>query len=204
MFSTLVNFVDVKSYKNKWHRHFIPHFLCLCAGSGASTYTLDSGIGTFPLPDCSSSAAGRGLSKTRAGAEHHSSGSPGRAGRRARTLDRELPSQEDCYAPHKQLIPTIQYGSMLEGRSSTGVIREGANHLHLSHTISSGRFRSEVAGLSYTQPKHSYSSQDGYQGRPLVTSQCGCFVLFAELLLAARSAAQLIVFVVSALYLSVK
>ncbi|XP_067449369.1 nck-associated protein 5-like [Thunnus thynnus] len=95
------------------------------AGSGASTYTLDSGIGTFPLPDCSSGAAGRGLSKARAGgAEHHSSGSPGRAGRRARTLDRELTSQEECYVPHKQLIPTIQYGSMLEGRSSAGVIRE--------------------------------------------------------------------------------
>ncbi|KAM9350878.1 cyclin-T1 isoform 1-T1 [Symphorus nematophorus] len=94
------------------------------AGSGASTYTLDSGIGTFPLPDCSSGAAGRGLSKTRAGADHHSSGSPGRAGRRARTLERELTSQEECYAPHKQLIPTIQYGSMLEGRSSAGVIRE--------------------------------------------------------------------------------
>ncbi|KAL7398442.1 hypothetical protein ABVT39_010119 [Epinephelus coioides] len=94
------------------------------AGSGASTYTLDSGIGTFPLPDCSSGAAGRGLSKTRAGAERHSSSSPGRAGRRARTLDREPTPQEECYAPHKQLIPTIQYGSMLEGRSSAGVIRE--------------------------------------------------------------------------------
>uniref|UniRef100_A0A3B4H7Z4 NCK-associated protein 5-like n=1 Tax=Pundamilia nyererei TaxID=303518 RepID=A0A3B4H7Z4_9CICH len=96
------------------------------AGSGASTYTLDSGIGTFPLPDCSSGVAARGLSKTKGGAEHHSGGgSPGRAGRRARTLDRELTSQEDCYAPHKQLIPTIQYGSVLEGRGSAGVIREG-------------------------------------------------------------------------------
>ncbi|XP_075954744.1 nck-associated protein 5-like [Anarhichas minor] len=94
------------------------------AGSGASTYTLDSGIGTFPLPDCSSGAAGRSLSKTRAGAERHSSGSPGRAGRRARTLDREPTSQEECYVPHKQLIPSIQYGAVLEGRSSVGVIRE--------------------------------------------------------------------------------
>ncbi|KAM4610922.1 nck-associated protein 5-like isoform 1-T2 [Polymixia lowei] len=94
------------------------------AGSGASTYTLDSGIGTFPLPDCSSGAAGRSLSKARAGAEHHASGSPGKAGRRARTLDREMSSQEECYAPHRQLIPTIQYGSMLEGRSTAGVIRE--------------------------------------------------------------------------------
>ncbi|XP_061591110.1 nck-associated protein 5-like [Cololabis saira] len=93
------------------------------AGSGASTYTLDSGIGTFPLPDCSSSAAGRSLTKTRGGAELLSSDSPGRAGRRARTLDREPTSQEECMAPHKQLIPTIQYGSVLEARTA-GVIHE--------------------------------------------------------------------------------
>ncbi|XP_056128760.1 nck-associated protein 5-like [Lampris incognitus] len=97
------------------------------AGSGASTYTLDSGIGTFPLPDCSSGAAGRSLSKVRAGAEHHASGSPGKAGRRARTLDREMITQDECCAPHKQLIPTIQYGAMLEGRSTPGVIREEAH-----------------------------------------------------------------------------
>ncbi|KAK5864004.1 hypothetical protein PBY51_000982 [Eleginops maclovinus] len=101
------------------------------AGSGASTYTLDSGIGTFPLPDCSSGAAGRGLSKARTGAERHSSGSPGRAGRRARTLDREPMTQEESYAAHKQLIPTIQYGSGLEGRGSAGVVREGALKLSL-------------------------------------------------------------------------
>uniref|UniRef100_A0A3Q1JWQ6 Nck-associated protein 5 C-terminal domain-containing protein n=1 Tax=Anabas testudineus TaxID=64144 RepID=A0A3Q1JWQ6_ANATE len=104
------------------------------AGSGASTYTLDSGIGTFPLPDCSSGAAGRGVSKTRARAEHHSSGSPGRAGRRARTLDRELTSQEECYTPHKQLVPTIQYGSVLEGRSSAGVIHEGDTAVPAPHS----------------------------------------------------------------------
>ncbi|KAF6715120.1 Nck-associated protein 5-like [Oryzias melastigma] len=100
------------------------------AGSGASTYTLDSGIGTFPLPDCSSSGTGRGLSKTRGGAEHHSTDSPGRAGRRARTLDREPTPQEEGFLPHKQLIPTIQYGSALEGRGSAGGVREdvhGAN-----------------------------------------------------------------------------
>lgn len=119
------------------------------AGSGASTYTLDSGIGTFPLPDCSSGAAARGLSKTKGGAEHHSAGgSPGRAGRRARTLDRELTSQEDCYAPHKQLIPTIQYGSVLEGRGSAGVIREGVNTpSHLDITITDGR--GQVVGQCY-------------------------------------------------------
>lgn len=115
---------DYKAFPNLKCEVFC--FLFAPAGSGASTYTLDSGIGTFPLPDCSSGAAGRGPSKGRAGAEHHSAGSPGRSGRRARTLDRELTSQEECYTSHKQLIPTIQYCSMLEGRSSAGVIREGA------------------------------------------------------------------------------
>ncbi|XP_055366087.1 nck-associated protein 5-like [Betta splendens] len=94
------------------------------AGSGASTYTLDSGIGTFPLPDYTGGAVGRGLSRTRAATEHRSSGSPERAGRRSRTLDREPTSQEDSHAPHKHLVPTIQYGSMLEGRNSASIIHE--------------------------------------------------------------------------------
>lgn len=93
------------------------------SGSGASTYTLDSGIGTFPLPDCSGGAAGRGLSKTRA--DHRSTSSPGRASRRARTLDRELTSQDESYMSHKQLGAPLQYGSVLEGRTSAGVLHEG-------------------------------------------------------------------------------
>ncbi|CAG6021948.1 unnamed protein product [Menidia menidia] len=105
------------------------------AGSGASTYTLDSGIGTFPLPDGSSSATGRGLSKTRPGSEHHSSESPGRAGRRARTLDRELTSQDECFVQHKQLIPTIQYGSILEGKSSTSITHKD-KEVHGANMIS--------------------------------------------------------------------
>lgn len=96
------------------------------AGSGASTYTLDSGIGTFPLPDCSSGAAGRGLSKNRVGAEHLS---PGRAGRRARTLDRELTSQEEGHEAHKQLAPTTNNGSIKGGGSSGGVITKGGMKL---------------------------------------------------------------------------
>lgn len=108
---------------NKCSFHSLILNLHFSTGSGASTYTLDSGIGTFPLPDCSSGPTGRGPSKTRA--EHHSADSPGRAGRRARTLDRELPSQEEGFGPHKQLIPSIQYCSVLEGRSSAAVIHEG-------------------------------------------------------------------------------
>uniref|UniRef100_A0A671U6X9 NCK-associated protein 5-like n=1 Tax=Sparus aurata TaxID=8175 RepID=A0A671U6X9_SPAAU len=88
------------------------------ARSGASTYTLDSGIGTFPLPDCSSGAAGRGLSKTRAGVEHHSSGSPGRAGRRARTLERDLTSQEECYLNSFDLTVSSLVGSAGEAHGA--------------------------------------------------------------------------------------
>ncbi|XP_062314753.1 nck-associated protein 5-like isoform X2 [Osmerus eperlanus] len=99
------------------------------ASSGASTYTLDSGIGTFPLPDYSSGAAGRSLSKARAGADGQAVGSPGRSNRRSRTLDRDMSTLEECYPAHKQLIPTIQYGSGLEGKSpslmqTAGVIHE--------------------------------------------------------------------------------
>lgn len=90
----------------------VQHF---AAGSGPSTYTLDSGIGTFPLPDCGG-ATGRGLSKS----GHHSTGSPGRAGRRSRTLERDLTNQDEGYA-HKHLIPANQVASVLEGRSSAGI-----------------------------------------------------------------------------------
>lgn len=97
----------------------VQHF---AAGSGASTYTLDSGIGTFPLPECSSGPVGRGLSKGRAVENHR--GSPGRTGRRSRTLEREMPTGEDCYNPHRQLIPTLQYGAVMEARTA-GLTREG-------------------------------------------------------------------------------
>lgn len=86
------------------------------------------------------------MSKTRAGAEHCSS--PERAGRRSRTLDRELTLQEDSHAPHKQLVPTIQYGSMLEGRSSTSIIHEGATTSQQNKTFSFkfNQFRNVILG----------------------------------------------------------
>ncbi|XP_061684111.1 nck-associated protein 5-like isoform X2 [Syngnathoides biaculeatus] len=97
------------------------------AGSGASTYTLDSGIGTFPLPECGGGGGvpARGLSKTTA--ERRPSGSPGRSGRRARTLDREPAPQEECYvaaAAHKRALPdAAQHGAKTEGRAA-GIMRE--------------------------------------------------------------------------------
>ncbi|XP_077369350.1 nck-associated protein 5-like [Festucalex cinctus] len=100
------------------------------AGSGASTYTLDSGIGTFPLPDCGGGATGRGLSKSRA--EQRPSGSPGRAGRRARTLDRDPASQDEG---HKQPLPNSLHASKMEGRASAGLIREDKES-HAAHVFS--------------------------------------------------------------------
>ncbi|XP_051910231.1 nck-associated protein 5-like isoform X1 [Hippocampus zosterae] len=90
------------------------------SGSGASTYTLDSGIGTFPLPD--GGATGRGPSKSRA--EQRPSGSPGRAGRRARTLDREPASQDDCEAARKRALPDARHLAKMEARGSAGVLGE--------------------------------------------------------------------------------
>ncbi|XP_061627722.1 nck-associated protein 5-like isoform X2 [Phyllopteryx taeniolatus] len=106
------------------------------AGSGASTYTLDSGIGTFPLPDCGGGGApARGLSKTTA--EGRPSGSPGRSGRRARTLDREpTPQEERCAAAaHKRALPdAAQHGSKTEGRAA-GVVGED-KEAHGAHVFS--------------------------------------------------------------------
>ncbi|KAJ8412111.1 hypothetical protein AAFF_G00143780 [Aldrovandia affinis] len=84
------------------------------AGSGASMRTLDSGIGTFPLPDYASSAAGKSIPKARPQGEQESAshGKPGpmtKVPRKARTLERELSSLEE-------VNPSTLYGASLEGR----------------------------------------------------------------------------------------
>ncbi|KAL0978250.1 hypothetical protein UPYG_G00167980 [Umbra pygmaea] len=81
-------------------------------GSGASMRTLDSGIGTFPMPDYASSAVGKSFPKSR---EQGFSGSQGKhraimkVPRKARTLERELSSLDE-------VNPSLQYGSGLEGK----------------------------------------------------------------------------------------
>ncbi|XP_045078960.1 nck-associated protein 5-like isoform X2 [Coregonus clupeaformis] len=94
-------------------------------GSGASMRTLDSGIGTFPMPDYASNAAGKSITKGKPQGEQVFSGSQGKHGakmkvqRKARTLERELSSLDE-------VNPSVLYGSGLEGR--------GPN-MHLSSTI---------------------------------------------------------------------
>ncbi|XP_077472383.1 nck-associated protein 5-like isoform X2 [Stigmatopora argus] len=80
------------------------------ADSGASTYTLDSGIGTFPLPDGAPSKAKADPRRP-----------PGSSGRRSRTLDREPPSQEDADW-HRR--PAVANAPPTEGRRSAVDVRE--------------------------------------------------------------------------------
>ncbi|KAL4646212.1 nck-associated protein 5-like isoform X1 [Arapaima gigas] len=95
------------------------------AGSGASTHTLDSGIGTFPLPDYTGSAVGKSIPKVKVRGERDSSASrlkpePGtKVPRKARTLERELSSLEEGPPKDKEQDPAALYSSALQGKSST-------------------------------------------------------------------------------------
>uniref|UniRef100_A0A8C7IDV2 Nck-associated protein 5 C-terminal domain-containing protein n=2 Tax=Oncorhynchus kisutch TaxID=8019 RepID=A0A8C7IDV2_ONCKI len=94
-------------------------------GSGASMRTLDSGIGTFPMPDYASSMAGKSIPKGKPQGEQGFSCSQGMHGammkvpRKAHTLERELSSLDE-------VNPFVLYGSGLEGKGT---------NMHLSSTI---------------------------------------------------------------------
>lgn len=87
--------------------------------------TLDSGIGTFPMPDYASSAAGKNIPKGKLPGEQGFSGSQGKHGalikvpRKARTLERELSSLEE-------VTPSVLYSSGMDDK---------APNMHLSSTI---------------------------------------------------------------------
>uniref|UniRef100_A0A671RLZ2 Nck-associated protein 5-like n=1 Tax=Sinocyclocheilus anshuiensis TaxID=1608454 RepID=A0A671RLZ2_9TELE len=90
---------DVTSDENLAETIHHEHF----AGSGISTHTLDSGIGTFPLPDYSANAGCKSIPKGKAHGEidpshlqgKHSSGM--KMSHKAWTLERELSSLEEDY-----------------------------------------------------------------------------------------------------------
>lgn len=69
-------------------------------GCGVSTYTLDSGIGTFPLPDYTGCAAGINIPEARLRGErdsHEKQGPTTKVPHKAQSLDRQLTSlAEDC------------------------------------------------------------------------------------------------------------
>uniref|UniRef100_A0A6Q2XGJ7 Nck-associated protein 5 C-terminal domain-containing protein n=1 Tax=Esox lucius TaxID=8010 RepID=A0A6Q2XGJ7_ESOLU len=131
-------------------------------GSGASMRTLDSGIGTFPMPDYASSAAGKSIPKGKLQGEQGCPGSQGKHGaimkvpRKARTLERELSSLDEVNS-------SVLYGTGLEGK--------GPN-MHVSNTIHEGKYFFVFFGLAnWTFPnlKGSTGASDVYldmQGEP--------------------------------------
>uniref|UniRef100_A0A8C9VNK6 NCK-associated protein 5-like n=1 Tax=Scleropages formosus TaxID=113540 RepID=A0A8C9VNK6_SCLFO len=96
--------------------------------AGASTHTLDSGIGTFPLPDYTGSAAGKSIPKVKARGERDPSVSrwkpePGtKVPRKARTLERELSSLEEGPPKDKEQDPSTLYSSALQGKGSAAAL----------------------------------------------------------------------------------
>uniref|UniRef100_A0A673MC16 Nck-associated protein 5-like n=1 Tax=Sinocyclocheilus rhinocerous TaxID=307959 RepID=A0A673MC16_9TELE len=93
------NYKDVTSDENLAETIHHEHF----AGSGISTHTLDSGIGTFPLPDYSANAGCKSIPKGKAHGESDPSHLQGKHGsgmkmsHKAWTLERELSSLEEDY-----------------------------------------------------------------------------------------------------------
>ncbi|XP_062871269.1 nck-associated protein 5-like [Trichomycterus rosablanca] len=92
------------------HEHF--------AGSGISTHTLDSGIGTFPLPDYSANTGCKSIPKGKAQADNDPSFPQGRHGsgmkipHKTWTLERELSSLEEDYIMGQEMHGTVLEGEM--------------------------------------------------------------------------------------------
>ncbi|XP_066527366.1 nck-associated protein 5-like isoform X2 [Hoplias malabaricus] len=97
-------------------------------GSGISTHTLDSGIGTFPLPDYSANTGCKSIPKGKAQGENDPSLPQGRHGsgmkipHKAWTLERELSSLEEDYIMGQEVD-----GANLEGKTAPGQVAD-VNH----------------------------------------------------------------------------
>lgn len=91
----------------------------VCVGSGISTHTLDSGIGTFPLPDYSVNAGCKSVPKGSAQGENDPSFPQGRHGsgikipHKAWTLERELSSLEEDYIMGQEMDSTPLEGKLV-------------------------------------------------------------------------------------------
>ncbi|XP_032880531.1 nck-associated protein 5 isoform X2 [Amblyraja radiata] len=79
-------------------------------GSSCQMRTLDSGIGTFPLPDSTNRATGRHISKTSSCLEYELSSSLEKiphatnVSQKAKTLEREVPCTAECNSPQQDMI----------------------------------------------------------------------------------------------------
>ncbi|XP_066526210.1 nck-associated protein 5-like [Hoplias malabaricus] len=115
--SDLVSRDDITSDESLAESIGSQHF----TGSGSSMRTLDSGIGTFPLPDYASSATGKSFPKLPpdVSVPQGKHGAVMKVPRKARTLERELSSLDE-------VNPCVLYGSHLEPKGPA---------VHLSTTI---------------------------------------------------------------------
>lgn len=106
----------------------------VCTGSGISTHTLDSGIGTFPLPDYSVNAGCKSVPKAKAQGENDPSFPQGRHGsgikipHKAWTLERELSSLEEDYILGQEMDST-PLESKLAHTQVAGTGLEGTDYL---------------------------------------------------------------------------
>lgn len=98
-----------------------PVFNLFPPGSGISTHTLDSGIGTFPLPDYSTNTGCKSIPKGKVQADNDPSLPQGRHGsgmkipHKAWTLERELSSLEEDYIMGQEMHRTVLEGVMEPG-----------------------------------------------------------------------------------------
>ncbi|KAL7864261.1 hypothetical protein AOLI_G00156810 [Acnodon oligacanthus] len=133
------------------------------AGSGISTHTLDSGIGTFPLPDYSANAGCKSIPKGKAQGESDPSLPQGRHGsgmkipQKAWTLERELSSLEEDYIMGQEVD-----GATLEGKI---VPSQVANMSHEGADICGAPMRSgPTKNWTFPNLKGSTESSDVYLG----------------------------------------
>ncbi|XP_051888974.1 nck-associated protein 5 isoform X2 [Pristis pectinata] len=79
-------------------------------GSSCQMRTLDSGIGTFPLPDSANRATGRHITKTTSCLDYELSSSLEKiphitnVSQKAKTLEREVPCSAECSSPRQDMI----------------------------------------------------------------------------------------------------
>ncbi|XP_072512504.1 nck-associated protein 5-like isoform X2 [Salminus brasiliensis] len=133
------------------------------AGSGISTHTLDSGIGTFPLPDYSANAGCKSIPKGKAQGDNDPSLPQGRHGsgmkipHKAWTLERELSSLEEDYIMGQEVD-----SATLEGKIAPNQV---ADMRHEGSDVCGAPMRSgPTKNWTFPNLKGSTESSDVYLG----------------------------------------
>ncbi|XP_026867755.2 nck-associated protein 5-like [Electrophorus electricus] len=154
--SALISKVDGVSDENLADSMHHEHF----AGSGISTHTLDSGIGTFPLPDYSANAGCKNTPKVKAQGENEPplpQGSGVKIPHKAWNLERELSSLEEDYIMGQEMDSTTLEGKIASSQVSDMCL-EGTD-------VCGAPMRSgPTKNWTFPNPKGSTDSSDVYLG----------------------------------------